>query len=111
MELSSFAYSHGEYIEKVEALRLIDRKKADIECDGVGKTVKATYGRHKRREVVYESLENTKAKLDLVSELGFMGVSFDIGRICTQDLMTMASSFDIISSPLMLPKVTENQEM
>ena len=111
MELSSFAYSGGGYIEKGEALRILDRKRADIERDPDGKLIKATYGRHKRREVIYESLENTKAKLDLVSELGFMGVSFDIGRICTADLMTMASSFDIIPSPLMLPKVTSNQEM
>ena len=107
IELSSFAYSGSGYIEKGDAMRILDRKHAEIECDGAAKVIKATYGRHKRREVLYESLENTKAKLDLVSELGFMGVSFDIGRICIQDLMAMASSFDIISAPLMLPKADE----
>ena len=111
IELSSFAYSSGEYIDKAEAMKVIDRKHADIESDTDAKVIRATIGRGKRKEFVCESLENTKAKLDLVSELGFMGVSFDIGRVCTQDLMTMASSFDIISSPLMLPRVTENQEI
>lgn len=111
IELSSFAYSDGGYIDKAEAMRIIDRKHADIDHDLSAKVIKATVGRNKRREFILESLESTKAKLDLVSELGFMGVSFDIGRICTQDLMTMAGSFDIISSPLMLPRVTNNQEM
>ena len=107
IEISSFAYSGSGYIEKGEVMRILDRKRAEIECDGAAKVIKASYGRHKRREVLYESLENTKAKLDLISELGFMGVSFDIGRICIQDLMAMASSFDIISAPLMLPRVSE----
>ena len=111
IELSSFAYSGSEYIEKAEAMRIIDRKRADIECDPGGKLIRATLGRNRRKEFILESLENTKAKLDLVSELGFMGVSFDIGRICVPDLMTMASSFDIISSPLMIPRLIDNQEM
>ena len=107
IELSSFAYSGSGYIEKCEAMRILDRKRAEISCDSDAKVIRASYGRHKRREVIYESLENTKAKLDIVSELGFMGVSFDIGRICIADLMAMASSFDIISAPLMLPKSAE----
>ena len=111
IELSSFAYSGDEYIEKGDALRIIDRKHARLNCDLEAKTVLASYGRHKRRDLIYESLENTKAKLDLVSELGYMGVSLDIGRVCVPDLMAMASSFDIIQYPLMLPKVTGNQEM
>ena len=111
IEISSFAYTGSGYVDKGEALRLLDRKRAQIECDDVSKLIRASYGRHKRREVIYEGLENTKAKLDIVSELGFMGVSFDIGRICTPDIMAMASMFDIISSPLMLPRVSRHQEM
>lgn len=111
IELSSFAYSGGGYIEKSEALRCLDRKRADIEYDPKRKLSKATYGRHKKREITYESLENTKAKLEIVSELGFMGVSFDIGRICTGDLMTMASMFDVITSPVMIPRMCGNHEI
>ena len=110
IEISSFALSGGRYMEKGDALHLCDRKHADIETDREKKLQKASYGRHKKREIVYESLENTIAKLELVSELGYMGISFDIGRICTCDLMAAASMFDIISSPVMIPKIL-NQEM
>ena len=111
VEISGFAYSDGRYVEKREALRTIDRKRAEITHDSERGLQDAVYGRHKRREVRYESLENTKAKLEIVSELGFMGVSFDIGRIYTGDLMSMASMFDIITSPVMMPRVSANQEM
>lgn len=104
VEISSFAYSGGRYMEKSEALRLCDRKHAEIKHDPEKRLTRATYGKHKRREVIFESLDNTVGKLELVSELGFMGVSFDIGRVCTPDLMAVASMFDVISSPLMIPK-------
>ena len=109
VEIPSFAYSGGQYMEKGEAVRIIDRKRADTVFDGEKKLLYASYGRHKRRDIVLESLENTKAKLDLVSELGYMGVSLDIGRTCISDLMAMASAFDIVGSPIMTPRI--NQDM
>ena len=111
MEISSFAYSGNGYIEKGEAMHLCDRKHADIENYSDKMLSKASYGRHKKRDIVFESLENTKAKLELVSELGFMGVSFDIGRICTADLMSAASMFDIISSPVMIPRESRGEKI
>ena len=111
IEISSFAYSGNGYIEKGEAMRLCDRKHADIEHYPDKMLSKASYGRHKKREIIFESLENTKAKLELVSELGFMGVSFDISRICTADLMAMASMFDIISSPIMMPRLSQGEKI
>ena len=91
-------------------MRITDKKHGEISEDRERKLQIASYGKHKRREIILESLENTKAKLELVSELGFMGISFDIGRICIPDLMMAASMFDVISHPVMLPK-TENQEI
>ena len=111
IEISSFAYSGNGYIEKSEAMRLCDRKHADIEYYPDKMLSKASYGRHKKREIIFESLENTKAKLELVSELGFMGVSFDISRICTADFMAMASMFDIISSPIMMPRLSQGEKI
>ena len=107
IEISSFAYSSGRHMEKRDALRLCDRKHADLEYDSERKLVHASYGKHKRHEIIFESLENTKAKLELVGELGFMGISFDIGRICTQDLIAAASMFDVISCPVMTPRVCD----
>ena len=110
VEISSFAFSDGKYIEKKEAIRISDKKRGEI-CDDTERKLQiATYGKHKKRQIIYESLENTKAKLELVSELGFMGISFDIGRVCISDLMIATSMFDVISYPVMVPK-TENQEI
>lgn len=110
VEISSFAYSDGKYIEKKEAMRISDRKRGEITEDAERKLQTASYGKYKKREIVYESLENTKAKLELVSELGFMGISFDIGRVCISDLMIAANMFDVISYPVMMPKA-EIQEI
>ena len=109
LEISSFAYSSGKYIEKREALRICDRKHGEIVPDEQSKLQTASYGKHKRREIVFESLENTKAKLELISELGFMGISFDIGRVCIADLMMATSMFDVISYPVMMPKAKSQE--
>ena len=104
IEIPSFAYSGGRYVEKKEAQKTADKRCASIFYDEDKKLSRASYGRHKKREIIYESLENTKAKLELLSELGFMGISFDIGRVCTQDLVMAASMFDIVCHPAMVPK-------
>ena len=103
--MSSFAFSGGKFIEKREGALLADKRRAEISYNEDTKLQRACLGKHKRREIISESLENTKAKLELVSELGFMGISFDIGRVCISDLMIAASMFDIISYPVMVPKV------
>jgi hypothetical protein len=43
-----------------------------------------------------ESLENLKAKLGLVSELGFLGVSFDISRTPINELLLLRSLFNTV---------------
>lgn len=100
LELSSFAYTSGKYIEKSEAIRITDRKRGELIHDDEKKITIARYGRSKNKEIICESLENTKAKLELISELGFMGVSFDIGRICISDLMMISNMFEIIENPI-----------
>ena len=106
LEISGFAYSGGKYIEKREGVKLCDKRRAEMVYDDERLLKRASFGKHKKREIIFESLENTKAKLELVSELGFMGISFDIGRVCTSDLMIAASMFDVISYPIMTPRVS-----
>ena len=104
IEICSFAYSGGKYIERRDAARICDRKRADILHDDERMLEYVSFGKHKKRRIVSESLGNTKAKLELVSELGFMGISFDIGRVYYPDLMAAASMFDVISHPVMTPR-------
>ena len=106
LEISGFAYSGGKYIEKREGVKLCDKRRSEMVYDDERLLKRASFGKHKKREIIFESLENTKAKLELVSELGFMGISFDIGRVCTSDLMIAASMFDVISYPVMTPRVS-----
>lgn len=56
-------------------------------------------------EIRYNSLENIKARLDLAYELGFMGLSFDIGAVPTEYLMMIFSLFTPVHfySPFSLP--------
>lgn len=104
VEIPSFAYSGGRYVEKREAMRITDKKRGIIENDDERKIQTASYGKHKKTDIIYESLENTIAKLGLISELGYMGVCFDIGRVAIADLMAISSMFDVISRPAMAPK-------
>lgn len=101
VEISSFACSAGKYIEKSEAMRITDRKRGEIDSDDDKKIIRAVYGKKRKHEIIYESLENTKSKLELVSELGYLGVAFDIGRVCTADLMMMSEMFGIITHPIL----------
>ena len=98
IDLPSFAYSEEEAMEINEAKRLARRRRCEIETDE--RTLMQSFeytkfsgGHAKRCRVVYDSLKNTKAKLELVGELGFMGVSFDTSRISVAALMMMQTMF------------------
>ena len=105
VEISSFARCGDKFIEKSEAMRITDRRHADIITDDEKKISIACYGKKKQHKIKYESLENTKAKLELISELGFMGAAFDIGRVCTSDLMMLESMFSVIPNPIITPVI------
>ena len=49
------------------------------------------------RKICFESMKNIKAKLELVAELGYMGISFDIMRVPTSTLMMYNSVFKTLS--------------
>ncbi len=99
MELSSFAYCGGKYIDKKEAIDISDKRRAEYTYNSEEKTVSAVFGKNKKHKMLCESLENTKAKLEMISELGFMGISFDIARVCIPDLMIMSTMFGVIEKP------------
>ncbi len=56
-------------------------------------------------EAVLESLENTKAKLELCAELGFMGIAFDIRNVPVEYLMMYTAMFSPVNcrSPYSFP--------
>ncbi len=100
IDIPCFALSGRRYIEKGEAIRITDRRRGELSVDEERKICTATYGRGQKHSIMYESLENTRSRLELVSELGYMGVSLDIGRICMADLMLISEMYSVIESPL-----------
>ena len=78
-EIDAVAYRYGKEI-------LYDDEKKICYFDLIER------GREKKRAVM-ESPENIKAKLGLLSSLGFMGISFDIMRIPVSYLMMVTSLF------------------
>ncbi len=97
IDISPFAYSEGAQIPKNEAEAEARRLQKEIKHDEKKKICYfETLSRGKEsgtRRTVYESMENIKAKLDLAGELGYMGISFDIMRVPTSELMMMNSLF------------------
>ena len=78
LDLPAFAAAGAGFITMDEAMRLARRRSAVIERSEDSLTCSFECGRCGR--IVYHSLENIKARLDIISELGFMGISFDIAR-------------------------------
>ncbi len=94
IELSPFALSGEKYIEKTRAYRLADRNHGSFSYNPATKLLEGTIGRGRRtRPLISESLENTKSKLELIGELGFMGIAFDIMRVPQNELLLFSNMF------------------
>lgn len=96
MDISPFAFAGGEHIIKKDAVELAYRSKSGIECDDESLLCHFNYAVGRNREqCCFESLKNIKAKLELLSELGFMGMSFDITRCPIEHLIMCLSEFSL----------------
>jgi len=98
MDLSSFAYSGGEPITRERAFDLAYGSGKEIsknDASGTMSFARNIYhgGKSSSEEVRLESLENLLRKLELLSELGLMGISFDIMRVPTEYLMAYSELF------------------
>ena len=95
MDIPSFALTDDGYVDYKEAIRNAAKLGAHIATDD--KTGICSYSYNGKRgephTVHFESLKNVKAKLDLLGELGFMGISFDIMRCPIEHLMMYGALF------------------
>lgn len=88
IDLSPFALTGGKYITKSEAREAILRQRGEMVSSGCEGYIMATTGSGKRERLyIQESMKNTQKKLELVSELGYYGISFDIARAPIYELM------------------------
>ena len=100
LDLSSVAYRGDEAITKAEAVRLAAQAGKEIEYDGALMLSGFDYtkylgGKRETVRTVYEPPENIKAKLDLIRELGLLGISFDIMHIPVEYLLMFDELFGV----------------
>lgn len=98
MDIASLGYMGEEEITKADFERLAYSSGKEIQDDSERGICHFEYNKYRggKKETVrvcFESLENVKAKLSLVGELGFMGISFDIMNIPVEYLMMFETMF------------------
>ncbi|MBR2466309.1 MAG: LysM peptidoglycan-binding domain-containing protein [Clostridia bacterium] len=87
--LPSEAYASGDYLPLAKALEMSSFAE-EISTDD-GTLLSSFVNNH--TPVVFESLGNTKAKLELIAELGFTGVAFDVRQVLKEQLMMFSALF------------------
>ena len=95
MDITSFAVVGGEYLDYATAVRTAAKVGAEIRHNAGRGLCEYRYRGRGGEEIAveFESLENIKAKLNLVGELGYMGISFDVGRTPIAHLMAYSALF------------------
>ena len=92
IELPAFANSERQgYIEIADALDIARRHNAVTEIDKNTFISKITNKKH--GSIIYNSLSGIKARMDMLADLGYMGISFDIARCPLSYLMMYDSLF------------------
>ena len=94
IELSSFAYGGGKFVEKDKVLEAAKRKRSPFITDKERLLNKVIIGGRGPVEYMYENLHNLRAKLELINIFGFMGIVFDVMRARTCELMMIEASFN-----------------
>ncbi len=99
IDLSSYAYIENDSITKSDFLSFARRTHSEIVHDERALTNSFEFNRYLRgkriKGIARElSLENIKARLDLIEELGFMGICIDIKNACLAHLMMFNVCFE-----------------
>ena len=92
IDLSPFAYRNGAPVPIDEAMNIADREGAPISTSEDKMTLSFKW---RSEEFILPSLENIKAKLDLIGELGYLGCSVDVMRCPISHLMMLSSLFHL----------------
>ncbi len=94
VDLSPFAYTGGKYIPKADAMEIIRRGKGEIREAAEGDTRVGSVGEGRGEKLyLWESMQRTKKRLEAVSELCYLGISFDIARTPIYDLLMFRVMF------------------
>ena len=92
IDLSPFAYVGKKAYPIDEVYSALDKIGAPLTLSDDGRII---CGELRGEEVVIPSLENIKAKLDLIGELGYLGCCIDVMRCPISHLMMLSSLFHL----------------
>ena len=98
LELSSFGYDGTKALTMEQIQKIAIKYGAEIFIDEVKRTSYLDYtfyknGTRRPLRIHFECLENIKAKLELMHELGFMGAAVDVGRVPISYVMMLYTLF------------------
>ena len=92
LEMPTFAVSkNGEFLDTADALHLARGRGAVTEKSEIAEI--CSFADKRYGSLRYNSLNGIKRRLDLGAELGYMGISFDIGRCPLPYLLTYDALF------------------
>ena len=92
LEMPTFAISkNGEFLDTADALHLARGRGAVTEKSEIAEI--CSFADKRYGSLRYNSLNGIKRRLDLGAELGYMGISFDIGRCPLPYLLTYDALF------------------
>ena len=104
LELSAFGYDGEKPMCHDIILKTAIKYGAEIKIDSQRMISFLDYKQYKGENrnairISFESLENIKAKLELIHEFGFMGAMVDVGRIPISHVMMLYTMFTSIENP------------
>ncbi len=104
LELSSFGYDSEKCLTMEQIFKIGIKYGAEIYNDEEKLVSYLDYTHYKNGEkkplrIYFESLENIKAKLELMHELGFMGATVDVGRVPISYIMMLYNTFARVENP------------
>jgi LysM repeat protein len=104
IELSSFGYDGEKALTLEQIFKIAIKYGAEFENDEKKMISLLDYtfyknGEKKPLRISLESLENVKAKLELMHELGFMGTVVDVGRVPISYIMMLYNLFVSVEQP------------
>lgn len=104
LEFSSFGYDSEKSLTMDQIYKIGIKYGAEILNDKEKLISCLDYMHYKNGEkkpmrILFESLENIKAKLELMHELGFMGAAVDVGRVPISYIMMLCNMFTRVENP------------
>ena len=103
VDLPAFALMGARYLSRRQAFNMSERRGAKITHDDGARVMRIREG---RREAICESMANVEGRIIAAAECGYLGVSYDVGRVpfseifMAHTMLSRAACLPLGDSPL-----------